>query len=158
MNYVITGIKPVTRGNYDIIDIKVNDPKYAGKWISGFAGDINKVWKIGQTVGIEIFTKEKDDKIYLNYKLDKEQPAPDAKPPKTPYEEGIEERHEDRLDGMALGNAKNCATQIVCKLIEKGLCGTTDLAEEYLTKFTSFIYNLKPYNKETGEEGNIPFE
>lgn len=49
------------------ISLRLKTEEYAGKWMSGFGGDENKDWKVGDTVDVEVETKGE----YLNFKTNK---------------------------------------------------------------------------------------
>jgi len=109
----------------------------AGEWYNCRVTDFVKTLQAGDTVEVEVKNG------FINQETIKK-----VEPDKS-YTEGIEDRHEDRQDGMALGNAKNCAANIVCALINSGKIADPEKVEEYLCKYTNYIYNLKP--------GELPF-
>lgn len=55
-------------GEKQKIDIKV--PGKEGDYtLSGFANSVNRTWKVGDTVEVEIETREVNGKTYYNYKV-----------------------------------------------------------------------------------------
>lgn len=63
----ITAIKRTPRmskAGRAFVSLGLKTNEYGDKWLSGFAGDENKDWKVGDTVEIEV--EQKDE--YLNFK------------------------------------------------------------------------------------------
>ena len=160
MIYTLTNVEFVQRKGYDILDIKVAEGQYAGKSISCFltddiVKDLVGGWQPGFKVEIDIFEKAKGDKKYLNFKPGENQPE---NKPKEDYTESIDRRHYEKSDGMALGNAKSCATQLTIAMLANikepqgfdKVIGTWE-------RFVNRIYSHQPHNPRTGEEGVLPF-
>jgi len=103
---------------YTQVQIKTHE--HRDRLLTSFPDDINKNWCENDIVSIVV-----EDKGYKNLNFIAQDPKSEAKPieeysrPTNPIEKGIEERHHDRQDGMALGNAKTNATQILVALINK---------------------------------------
>lgn len=134
------------------MSISIQTEQFGNKWIGGWENDTNKDWVVGQRVGIE--TIQNGD--YLNYNLSEEQPPKEEKQ--------IATTEKTRTDNIALMNAKNNATALVCELIKKDsykkakevegefFVSLGDI-EADISRLTAFLYTLK-----TAEEGSdLPF-
>lgn len=69
----ITAIKRtdrVSKAGRPFVSLGMKVEQYGDKWISGFGGDENREWKVGDEVDVEIETKEN----YLNFKTLKSKP------------------------------------------------------------------------------------
>ena len=62
--YMTKDNRPYTR-----VGIQVDDKQFEGRWLSGFGNSVNALWKIGDTIEIEV--EPKGD--YLNFKTPNEQ-------------------------------------------------------------------------------------
>lgn len=77
MQVTIAAIKRtdrVSKAGKSFVSLGLKTKEYADKWLSGFGGDENSHWKVGDVVEIELETKGE----YLNFKTKKVNPVSQA--------------------------------------------------------------------------------
>lgn len=66
INYIKRTPKTSASGK-DYISVSIKVEEYGEQYLSGFGSDINENWQVGDDVDLDITTKEKDGKEYLNF-------------------------------------------------------------------------------------------
>jgi len=135
MQVTITKISRKTRegknGPYNTTGIQTNT--HGTEWLGGFENQINKEWKAGDVVDIEVTQNGQ----YLNYK-----PIGTVNKSKT-KQEAIEHLVDKKGEGMALGNAKTNAVLMAIEAYKKGDIQVDQLYSSF-KEWTNRIYHYQP--------------
>lgn len=120
-------VKAVSRKNKGYVGILTNTNDYGERWMSAKDEESTKNIKKGDLLNIDVV----ENGEYLNFTIGEQKDI----------EEGIFKRHEERLDGQSLGNARNNATDIAIAMYQQG-----DIKKEQiktaLKELTSYILTL----------------
>ena len=142
----VNNVRKTSKNNKPYTQVQITTHEHGDRMLTSFPDDINKNWRENDLVSIIV-----EDKGYKNLNFTAQNPDKEAQSiddyqrPKNPIEQGIDERHHDRQDGMALGNAKTNATAILVAMIGKA---SKEFGKEEIrtvwNRLVDHIYFYKP--------------